>query len=74
MNAIPSMDRHIQQTNDRLLCIKQVSVSCGVYGTWGLDASMHWHVVQVGGRSASRPLIGRLCLYKKCYIFNISHN
>uniref|UniRef100_A0AAQ4QNU9 Zinc finger MIZ-type containing 1 n=1 Tax=Gasterosteus aculeatus aculeatus TaxID=481459 RepID=A0AAQ4QNU9_GASAC len=23
MNAIPSMDRHIQQTNDRLLCIKQ---------------------------------------------------
>ncbi len=24
MNSIPSMDRHIQQTNDRLLCIKQV--------------------------------------------------
>ncbi|XP_015201819.1 zinc finger MIZ domain-containing protein 1a isoform X4 [Lepisosteus oculatus] len=23
MNSIPSMDRHIQQTNDRLLCIKQ---------------------------------------------------
>uniref|UniRef100_A0A8C7GH03 Zinc finger, MIZ-type containing 1a n=1 Tax=Oncorhynchus kisutch TaxID=8019 RepID=A0A8C7GH03_ONCKI len=23
MNALPSMDRHIQQTNDRLLCIKQ---------------------------------------------------
>ncbi|MGH0134374.1 UNVERIFIED_CONTAM: hypothetical protein FKN15_059076 [Acipenser sinensis] len=23
MNTIPSMDRHIQQTNDRLLCIKQ---------------------------------------------------
>lgn len=26
MNSIPSMDRHIQQTNDRLQCIKQVSV------------------------------------------------
>lgn len=26
MNSLPSMDRHIQQTNDRLLCIKQVSV------------------------------------------------
>lgn len=25
MNPIPSMDRHIQQTNDRLQCIKQVS-------------------------------------------------
>lgn len=24
MNSIPSMDRHIQQTNDRLQCIKQV--------------------------------------------------
>ncbi|MED6261172.1 Zinc finger MIZ domain-containing protein 1 [Ataeniobius toweri] len=23
MNSIPSMDRHIQQTNDRLQCIKQ---------------------------------------------------
>uniref|UniRef100_A0A6Q2Z734 SP-RING-type domain-containing protein n=1 Tax=Esox lucius TaxID=8010 RepID=A0A6Q2Z734_ESOLU len=23
MNSLPSMDRHIQQTNDRLLCIKQ---------------------------------------------------
>ncbi|KAL7889984.1 hypothetical protein AOLI_G00022420 [Acnodon oligacanthus] len=23
MNSIPSMDRHIQQTNDRLVCIKQ---------------------------------------------------
>ncbi|TNN48122.1 Zinc finger MIZ domain-containing protein 1 [Liparis tanakae] len=25
MNSIPSMDRHIQQTNDRLLCIKQAT-------------------------------------------------
>ncbi|MED6267286.1 Zinc finger MIZ domain-containing protein 1, partial [Characodon lateralis] len=23
MNTLPSMDRHIQQTNDRLQCIKQ---------------------------------------------------
>ena len=26
MNTLPSMDRHIQQTNDRLLCIKQVCI------------------------------------------------
>lgn len=26
MNTLPSMDRHIQQTNDRLQCIKQVQV------------------------------------------------
>lgn len=26
MNTLPSMDRHIQQTNDRLLCIKQVGI------------------------------------------------
>lgn len=29
MNSIPSMDRHIQQTNDRLQCIKQVSAGAG---------------------------------------------
>lgn len=29
MNSIPSMDRHIQQTNDRLQCIKQVRRSVG---------------------------------------------
>lgn len=26
MNTLPSMDRHIQQTNDRLQCIKQVCI------------------------------------------------
>lgn len=29
MNSIPSMDRHIQQTNDRLQCIKQVRRGAG---------------------------------------------
>lgn len=34
MNSIPSMDRHIQQTNDRLLCIKQVRHSKSSLGNF----------------------------------------
>lgn len=30
MNTLPSMDRHIQQTNDRLQCIKQVCIKIHV--------------------------------------------
>ncbi|KAM7385523.1 hypothetical protein PAMP_001605 [Pampus punctatissimus] len=32
MNTLPSMDRHIQQTNDRLQCIKQSKLSGRVGG------------------------------------------
>lgn len=33
MNTLPSMDRHIQQTNDRLLCIKQVGIKSPLSAT-----------------------------------------
>lgn len=34
MNSIPSMDRHIQQTNDRLQCIKQVRLVTKCQRRW----------------------------------------
>lgn len=54
MNSIPSMDRHIQQTNDRLQCIKQVRRSAGPLMSCSTCSST---LAVTGGRPGDVPCV-----------------
>uniref|UniRef100_A0A673XDM2 Zinc finger, MIZ-type containing 1a n=1 Tax=Salmo trutta TaxID=8032 RepID=A0A673XDM2_SALTR len=55
MNALPSMDRHIQQTNDRLLCIKQVVSRVAAQQGFDLDLGYRLLAVCAANRDKFTP-------------------
>lgn len=51
MNTLPSMDRHIQQTNDRLQCIKQVGIK---WNSWFSFFTALWKRTPSGQRQKKK--------------------